>query len=67
MEWKEHVGWLAPFLATAVAVVATRYRRTLANEATLRQTMLILLAAAFFCASVAGLFGAFINKVAPVR
>jgi hypothetical protein len=21
MEWKEHVGWLAPFLATAVAVI----------------------------------------------
>jgi len=67
MEWKEHVGWLAPFLATAVAVVATRYRRTLANQAALRQTMLVLLAAAFFCATVAGFFGAFINKMAPVR
>jgi hypothetical protein len=67
MEWKEHVGWLAPFLATGVAVVATRYRRTLANEAALRRTMLVLLTAAFFCATVAGFFGAFINKMAPVR
>jgi hypothetical protein len=67
MEWKEHVGWLAPFLATAVALVATRSRRTLANQATLRNAMLLLLTASFFCASVAGLFGAFINKMAPVR
>src|SRR4051812_40780650 len=26
MEWKEHVGWLAPFLATAVAVTALLHR-----------------------------------------
>jgi hypothetical protein len=67
MEWKEHVGWLAPFFATVVAIVATRYRQTLANEKYLRQTMLILLSAAFLAATVAGLFGAFINKMAPVR
>jgi hypothetical protein len=67
MEWKEHVGWLAPILSTAVAVVATRYRRSLANEAQLRQTMLVLLTVAFFCAAIAGLFGAFLNKMAPVR
>jgi hypothetical protein len=67
MEWKEHVGWLAPFLATAVAIVATRNRHWLADQATIRRTMLLLLFASFFCASVAGMFGAFINKVAPVR
>jgi hypothetical protein len=67
MEWKEHIGWLAPFLATAVAIVATRNRRTLADQATVRHAMLLLLGAAFFCASVAGIFGAFINKMAPVR
>jgi hypothetical protein len=67
MEWKEHVGWLAPFFATGVAVVATRFRKTLADEKYLRQTMLVLLTAAFIAASVAGLFGAFINKMAPVR
>ena len=26
MEWKEHVGWLSPILATAVAYVVIRYR-----------------------------------------
>jgi hypothetical protein len=67
MEWKEHVGWLAPIFATGVALVATRYRKTLANEKHLRQTMLVLITAAFFAAAVAGLFGAFINKMAPVR
>jgi hypothetical protein len=67
MEWKEHVGWLVPILATAVAVVATRYRKTLANEPMLRGTLLVLLSVSFFCACVAGLFGALINKVAPLR
>ncbi|HZZ42089.1 MAG TPA: hypothetical protein VFE58_04065 [Tepidisphaeraceae bacterium] len=67
MEWKEHIGWLAPILATAVAVVATRNRRTLATQPRLRQIMLMLLTISFFCAVVAGLFGAFINKFAPVR
>jgi hypothetical protein len=67
MEWKEHVGWLAPIFATAVAVVATLHRKSLANEAKLRQAMLALLTASFFCAAAAGLFGALINKMAPVR
>ncbi len=67
MEWKEHIGWLAPILATAVAVVATGYRRRLASETYIRRTMLVLLSAAFFCGGVAGLLGALINKMAPVR
>jgi hypothetical protein len=67
MEWKEHIGWLAPLFATAVAFVAAKYRQTLADEPTLRQTMIVLLTLAFFSAAVAGLFGAFINKMAPVR
>ena len=67
MEWKEHIAWLAPIFATAVAVVASVSGRTLANESRIRQTMLILLTVSFFCAAVAGLFGAFINKMAPVR
>jgi len=67
MEWKEHIGWLAPIFATGVAVAATVCRRTLADEKRLRQTMLAVLSMAFFCAGVAGLFGALINKMAPVR
>jgi hypothetical protein len=67
MEWKEHVGWIAPFFATAVAVAATMCRRQLASETRLRQAMLVLLSVSFFCAAVAGFFGAFIDKMAPVR
>ena len=33
MEWKEHVAWLAPMLATAVAGVASRYRSALTQDA----------------------------------
>jgi hypothetical protein len=67
MEWKEHIAWLTPILATAVAFVVTRYRRQIVNEASLRRALLILFSLAFFAASVAGIFGALINKAAPTR
>ncbi len=66
MEWKEHVAWLAPILATAVACVVTRYRR-LAQDATMRRLLLTIYSISFFCAAVAGLLGALINKAAPTR
>lgn len=67
MEWKEHVGWLSPILATAVASIVVRYGTTLAYEAKIRQAVVVLFTLAFVVAGVAGLFGAFINKVAPMR
>ncbi len=67
MEWKEHVGWFAPILATAVAYVVSYYGTQLAEEDRLRRTLLWLFAVAFAAAGVAGLFGAFLNKVAPIR
>ena len=67
MEWKEHVAWLAPILATAVAFVVTRQRRELALDATLRRVLLFLFIVSFLCAGVAGFFGAFLNKAAPIR
>lgn len=67
MEWKEHVAWLAPILATAVAYVVLRYGGRLAYEEKLRQGLMILFTVAFAAAGVAGLFGAFINKIAPIR
>lgn len=66
MEWKEHVAWIAPFLATAVAFVVLRYGDDLANNPQLRKALLVLFVLAFFAAGVAGLFGAFITKAAPV-
>ncbi len=67
MEWKEHIGWIAPILATAVAAVLTRFRRQLAEEGELRRVLLILTMLAFGAAAVAGLLGAMLNKMAPVQ
>jgi hypothetical protein len=67
MEWKEHVAWLAPILATAVAYMVTRYGIRLAKDNQVRRAVMVLFSVAFFAAAVAGLFGAFINKVAPVH
>ncbi|HEX2972221.1 MAG TPA: hypothetical protein VHP11_07800 [Tepidisphaeraceae bacterium] len=67
MEWKEHVSWIAPILATAVAFVASRYRQRLGEDKLLRRALMVLFTIAFVCAGVGGVFGAFINKVAPIR
>jgi phosphoglycerol transferase MdoB-like AlkP superfamily enzyme len=67
MEWKEHVAWLAPILATAVAYIITRYGPQLVHEEKLRRVLLVFFTLAFFAAAGAGLFGAFINKMAPIR
>lgn len=67
MEWKEHVAWIAPILATAVAFAVSYYREELAERHDVRRAALILFTVAFVAAGVAGVFGAFINKVAPIR
>ncbi|MER3405153.1 MAG: hypothetical protein C4289_08320 [Chloroflexota bacterium] len=67
MEWKEHIAWVTPILATAVAYVVLRYGRRLADTPEIRQGLMILFTIAFAAAGVAGLFGAFITKVAPIR
>ncbi len=67
MEWKQHIGWFAPLLTTAVAYVVAYYGPQLAKEQKIRRTLLGLFILAFAAAAIAGLFGAFLNKVAPVR
>lgn len=67
MEWKEHIAWIAPILATAVAFIVTYYGPRLVKEERTRRLLIVLFSAAFIAAGVAGLFGAFINKAAPVR
>ncbi len=67
MEWKEHVAWLAPILATAVAYMVTRYGARLVKDDQVRRAVIVLFTIAFLSAAVAGLFGAFINKVAPIH
>jgi hypothetical protein len=67
MEWKEHVGWLAPMAATVVAFAVTYYGPSLAKKVGERRALLIFFIVAFIAAATAGVFGAFINKVAPIR
>ncbi len=66
MEWKEHVAWIAPFLATAVAVAVIYYGAQLIRRADIRRAVIVFFILAFAAAGVAGLFGAFITKAAPV-
>lgn len=65
MEWKEHAGWLAPILATAVAFIVFRYGERLKTDSTLRKAALGMFVAAFAVALVSATLGAFISKVAP--
>lgn len=66
MEWKEHVAWFAPLIATAVAYVVWRYRGELAVRKQMRDALIVMFVLAFAAAAVAGLFGALITKAAPV-
>jgi hypothetical protein len=66
MEWKEHVGWLAPIAATVVAFAVAYYGPTLAKKVGERRALMIFFVIAFGAAGIAGVFGAFINKIAPV-
>ncbi len=67
MEWKEHIAWIAPILATTVALVVTYYGRDLVKNEGVRRVVIVVLVAAFACAAVAGMLGAFITKAAPVH
>ena len=67
MEWKEHVAWLAPIAITMVAYVTAKYGRALTRPRHLRTAVLAFAAVAFIATGVAGGFGAFLNKYAPVR
>lgn len=66
MEWKEHVAWEAPILATVVAFIVLWYGRRLAHNSGLRYATMALFVLAFAAAAVAGVFGAFITKAAPL-
>lgn len=65
MEWKEHIAFIAPILATAVAFVVFYYGPQLAREQRVRKFLITLFAISFFAAAIPGIFGAFINKAAP--
>jgi hypothetical protein len=67
MEWKEHIAWIAPILATAVVFIVWRYGDALSSNPRIRRISMLVLTLAFFAAGVAGLFGGLITKAAPVK
>jgi hypothetical protein len=66
MEWKEHIAWIAPMLATAAAFIVLYYRKDLIRNQTARKIAMGLFIAAFAVAAVAGILGALITKSASV-
>jgi hypothetical protein len=66
MEWKEHIAWIAPILATAVAFSVTYYGPLLIKHQGVRRALMVTFVAAFLTAGIAGLLGALITKSAPV-
>jgi hypothetical protein len=67
MEWKEHVAWISPILATVVAFIVVYHGTNLIRHDRVRRTAITLFVLAFLFAAIAGAFGAFITKVAPVK
>ena len=67
MEWKENVAWIAPIAMTMVAYVVLEDRHVIAERRPMRTAVLWFAVAAFIATGVAGAFGAFLNKYAPVR
>lgn len=66
MEWKEHISWAAPLLATAVAFIVSYYGPRVIARPWLRAALITMFVAAFAAAAIGGAFGAFLNKTAPI-
>lgn len=67
MEWKEHVAWISPILATAAAALVSVYGVGLTRRLEARRAVTALFVLAFATAAVGGVLGAFLNKIAAVR
>jgi hypothetical protein len=67
MEWKEHIAWISPMLATAAAFIVLYYGAGLVRNRRLRLLAITLFVGGFVVAAVAGLLGALITKAAPVQ
>src|SRR5688500_41098 len=67
MEVKEHMPWIAAMLATSVAFVASRYRSRLLTDVRLNGMATALVGICLTLASISGLLGILINKVAPLE
>jgi hypothetical protein len=67
MEWKEHVAWLVPIAITAAAAIAIKYGRDLRFHPQLRSALQVFIVISLVAAGIAGIFGAMLNKNAPVE
>jgi hypothetical protein len=67
MEWKEHIAWMSPILATVVAFIVLYYGTNLIRHHRVRRTAITFFILSFVFAGIAGVFGAFITKAAPVK
>ena len=66
MEWKEHVAWFAPILATTVFYIVVKYGPQLSQDDRLRKMAFVLFILAFAAAAVAGVIGGLIADAAPI-
>lgn len=66
MEWKEHVAWISPLLATVVAYAVFVYGKSLANLPAVRNIVIALFFLSFAVAGIAGVLGALITKASPL-
>ncbi len=66
MEWKEHIAWLSPILATLAAFIVLVMGAQLAQNRRITKVVMTIFILAFGIAAVAGIFGALITKIAPV-
>jgi hypothetical protein len=66
MEWKEHVAWAAPILATALGFIVTYYSAELAARNDLRRAAMVLLVLSFVASVIGGVLGFLIYKAVPV-
>ena len=67
MEWKEHLAWFVPLLATCVAFLVTKGGHLLDENRQLRSIAMTLYSLAFAAAALAGILGAEITKAAPIH
>ncbi len=66
MEWKEHVAWLSPLLATVVAYAVFVYGKELASKPAARKMVIAFFFLSFAIAGIAGVLGALITKASPL-
>jgi hypothetical protein len=66
MEWKEHIAWAAPLLATAALFIVTCYGAGLAARNDLRKAAMVFLVLAFVSSVIGSVLGFLIYKAVPI-